>query len=100
MCYIIEGAKKPRIEGRKTSPDAVQYNHGRETEVTMEKRITKKRAKEIIEFYRKNGETNYFSGCIGSKDMLEMLRFRMGFGDAESNVILAALIYAGAEFHN
>lgn len=64
----------------------------------MEKRITKKRAKEIIEFYRNNGDTGYFNGRLGYDHMVQMFR-RMGFGRAETDVIMAALIYAGANFY-
>lgn len=43
-------------------------------------------------------ETNWFDGSIGERDMYEMLRQRMGFGIAETNVIMAALVLAGAKF--
>lgn len=58
--------------------------------------MTKVKASEIINEYR--DETNYFSGEIKAKDMYEMLRYRMQFGEAESKVIIAALIKAGAKF--
>lgn len=58
--------------------------------------MTKVKASEIINQYR--DETNYFSGEIKTKDMFEMFRYRMQFGEAESKVIIAALIKAGAKF--
>lgn len=58
--------------------------------------MTKVKASEIINEYR--DETNYFSGEIKVKDMYEMFRYRMQFGEAESKVIIAALIKAGAKF--
>lgn len=58
--------------------------------------MTKVKASEIINEYR--DETNYFSGGIKAKDMYEMFRYRMQFGEAESKVIIAALIKAGAKF--
>ena len=58
--------------------------------------MTKVKASEIINEYR--DETNYFSGEIKAKDMYEMFCYRMQFGEAESKVIIAALIKAGAKF--
>lgn len=58
--------------------------------------MTKKAAWELIEKFK--DETNYFSGCIKLDDMKEMLRDRMEFGEAETEVILAALTIAGAKF--
>lgn len=62
------------------------------------KHMTKKAAKEIIVREKELHETNYFSGELKAKDMKEMLRFRMGFGEAETNFILASMINAGAKF--
>lgn len=42
--------------------------------------------------------TAYFDGSLKMSDMKEMLRYRMRFGEAETNVILAALVLAGAKF--
>lgn len=42
--------------------------------------------------------TAYFSGDIKFDDMWEMFRFRCQFGEAETAVILAALIKSGAHF--
>jgi hypothetical protein len=42
--------------------------------------------------------TFYFDGSLKMSDMKKMLLYRMGFGEAETNVILAALVLAGAKF--
>ncbi len=42
--------------------------------------------------------TGYFDGSLKMIDMKKMLLYRMGFGAAETNVILAALVLAGAKF--
>ncbi len=60
------------------------------------KYMTKKAAREEIE--RNKDLTNYFVGNLKAKDMKEMLRYRMNFGEAETNTILAALVLAGAKF--
>lgn len=62
------------------------------------KYATKKAAKEVILREKEAHETNYFSGEIKMKDMAEMLRYRMGFGAAETSFILAAMVNAGAKF--
>lgn len=43
-------------------------------------------------------QTSYFDGSLSLEEMYEMLRFRSGFGVAETNVILASLVLAGAKF--
>ena len=58
--------------------------------------MTKKAAWEQIEKFK--DETNYFSGVLKMDDMREMFQVRMGFGEAETEVILAALTIAGAKF--
>ena len=60
--------------------------------------MTKKAAWELIEKFK--DETNYFSGCIKLDDMKDMLRNQMQFGEAETEVILAALTIAGAKFQD
>lgn len=60
------------------------------------KYMSKKAAREEIE--RSKEWTNYFNGSLKAKDMKEMLRYQMQFGEAETNVILAALVLAGAKF--
>lgn len=59
------------------------------------KYATKKAAKEAIEQYK--DRTNFFNGELNMADMERMLR-DMTFGKAETNVILAALVLAGAKF--
>ena len=62
------------------------------------KYATKKAAREIIELEKANMETAYFTGELAMKDMKEMFKYRMGFGEAETNFILAAMVNAGAKF--
>lgn len=59
------------------------------------KYATKRAAKEAIEQYK--DRTNFFNGKLNMADMERMLR-DMAFGKAETNVILAALVLAGAKF--
>jgi len=42
--------------------------------------------------------TAWFTGEYSQDDMWSMFRYRMGFGEAETAVLLAALIKAGAKF--
>ena len=59
-------------------------------------KYTKKLAKEIL---TANADmTNYFDGSITQQQFETMLRYRMGFGEAETSVITMALILAGAKF--
>lgn len=53
---------------------------------------------ETIENYKY--ETNYFTECIPESDIYEMFRHRLQFGEAETQVIIAALKLAGAKFKN
>ena len=62
------------------------------------KYMSKKAAKEVISVEKENHNTNYFSGELKASDMKQMLRFRMGFGEAEANFILASMVNAGAKF--
>lgn len=57
---------------------------------------TKEWAKEILKSMSK--ETAYFSEVIEFKSMENMLRNEMHFGFVETEVILAALVKAGAKF--
>lgn len=43
-------------------------------------------------------DTNYFNYELTMDDMWNMLRYRMQFGEAETAVIIAALIRSGAKF--
>lgn len=60
------------------------------------KYATKKAAKEALEQHK--DWTNYFNGNLNMADMKQMFRDTMHFGEAETNVIMAALILAGAKF--
>lgn len=42
--------------------------------------------------------TAYFNGEVTQDSMWEMFRYQFGFGEAETAVIIAALIKAGAHF--
>ena len=52
---------------------------------------------EVLESNKAN--TAFFgdNGGITYEDMYNMLRYRMQFGEAETNVIIASLIKAGAQ---
>ena len=63
-----------------------------------QKYATRKAAREIIRHEDEQRNTNYFSGELKFADMRDMLRYRMGFGKAETEFILAALVNAGAKF--
>lgn len=52
--------------------------------------------KRIIKENRDN--TAWFCGECSQDMMWEMLRYRMGFGEAETAVILSSLILVGAKF--
>lgn len=58
--------------------------------------MTKKSAKEAIAAYK--DMTSYFDKSMTQADMYNMLLYRMQFGEAETRVIIAALIVAGAKF--
>lgn len=57
---------------------------------------TKKKARETIEAYKEH--TAYFDGTIKQEHMYNMLRYQMRFGEAETRVIIAALVNSGAKF--
>lgn len=59
-------------------------------------KYTKKQAKETIESYK--DMTSWFDNEMSQADMYEMLKYRMRFGEAESRIIIAALVNAGAKF--
>lgn len=56
----------------------------------------KKVAKSIIKRYLK--DTGYIDEQVTVVDMYDMLKNRMQFGNAEAQVIIAALTIAGAEW--
>ena len=60
------------------------------------KKYTKKQARETIESYK--DMTAWFDNEMSQSDMYEMLKYRMRFGEAESRIIIAALVNAGAKF--
>ncbi len=57
--------------------------------------MTKENATQIIKDYK--DDTAYFDGSMSAQEVQEMLMHRMGFGLAESLVITAALVKAGAD---
>lgn len=61
-------------------------------------KMTKTYAKEILNLWK--DETNYFNGTLTEGQFESMLRYRFGFGQAETTVILCALVMAGAKFAN
>lgn len=63
-----------------------------------QKYATRKAAIEVIRKIKEEGSTNYFTGALRLGDMRRMLRYGMNFGDAETRLILAALVNAGAKF--
>lgn len=61
---------------------------------------TQKECNAIIERYK--NETAYFGNTINGEplkfsELYEMFRLRYGFGEPETNIILASLIKAGAK---
>lgn len=44
------------------------------------------------------GNSDYKEGCMTYEAMYNMLCYRMGFGESETQVIIASLIKAGAMF--
>ena len=67
-----------------------------EYERSMKMYATKAEAKRELDASK--DRTFYFDGSLKMSDMKKMLLYRMGFGEAETNVILAALVLAGAKF--
>lgn len=57
---------------------------------------TKKQELETIKAYK--NLTNYFDESLTRDEMFEMFRYRFGFGDAETRVIISSLVLAGAKF--
>lgn len=63
-------------------------------------KYTKKKAWETIDVYK--NMTGFYDNdseySISQNDMYNMLRYRMKFGEAETRVIIAALVISGAKF--
>lgn len=59
-----------------------------------ETKMTKQNATQIIKDHK--DMTAYFDGSMTAEQMIDMLMHRMHFGQAESLVITAALVKAGA----
>ena len=59
-------------------------------------KITKAYAKDVLNLWK--NETGYFDSSISYGQMESMLRYRMRFGEAETQVIMMSLILAGAKF--
>lgn len=59
-------------------------------------KYTKKAAKESIEAYK--DMTSYFDESMTQEDIYRLFRYRMQFGEAETRVIIAALVLSGAKF--
>ena len=62
----------------------------------MAKYSRKITAKEILDLYK--DDTAYFDGSLSMENMKEVFRNALHFGEAETNVIIASLILAGAKF--
>lgn len=58
---------------------------------------TKKAAQEVIRKTKEENLTGYFDGNIEFSYIKNIFR-EVGFGDAETNFILAAMVNAGAKF--
>lgn len=59
-------------------------------------KMTKTLAKKIVE--REKNNTAYFDESMTREDIYKMLSERMRFGVAETEVIIASLVIAGAKF--
>ena len=57
---------------------------------------TKKQDRETVHAYP--DPTAHLDSSITRGEMYEMLRYRMRFGEAESRVIISAMVLAGAQF--
>lgn len=62
----------------------------------MKNAMTKAMAKEVLNIWK--DDTAYFDGSITIGEFQSMLRYRMRFGEPETQVITTALILAGAKF--
>lgn len=66
--------------------------------LTKERRNSKTIAAAIIN--AEKDDTCYFDGTMGIENMERLLYNKMGFGIAETRVIIAALQLAGGKFHD
>lgn len=57
---------------------------------------TLKQERETIAAYK--DITAYFDGSLSRAEMYEMFRYRFQFGEAETRVIISALVLSGAKF--
>ena len=58
--------------------------------------MTKKEAKEIIE--NNKDMTNYFNGILDINEIYDMFRYSYRFGEAETMIIISAIVNAGGKF--
>ena len=84
MWYIIITVKERNTTTAKRQKDKEVF------------KMNTKSANEVIAAYK--DMTCYFDESMTQSDMYNMLRYRMQFGEAETRVIIAALIVAGAKF--
>ena len=59
-------------------------------------RYTKVKAKQNIEAHKDN--TAFYDGTLTEEEVYNMLRYRMRFGEAETQVIISSLVISGAKF--
>lgn len=59
-------------------------------------KYTKKAAAETIKAYAEM--TSFFDASMTQDELYNTLRYRMQFGEAETRVIIASLVLAGAKF--
>ena len=59
-------------------------------------KYTKKQARATVAAHKDN--TAYFDGSLSFEQMYGMLRYNMHFGEAETQVIISALVASGAKF--
>ena len=82
-----EAREKVRNMAMKNPPENY-YEEGME--------ILKWNEEDVLDYYA--NKTEWFDGTVTRESMYDMFRNRMCFGEAESNVLLAALEFAGAKW--
>lgn len=60
--------------------------------------MTKQEALATIAAIKEANKTYYFDGTIDITNMVDMFRRELGFGESETNLIIAALVAAGCVF--